>query len=114
MSQERVKRLGEASQFGRTVSDRVTPSEHFLMRLDEIISWQRFTYKLVKYYRGNAKEGWPPYDPAVLLQMLLLAYLYNLSQNRDSSLSQELVPPGSLFPDFPCLMVCELAYFGIL
>jgi IS5 family transposase len=52
------------------------------MRLDEIIPWQRFTYKLVKYYRGGAKEGRPPYDPAVLLKMLLVAYLYNLSERQ--------------------------------
>jgi IS5 family transposase len=82
MSQERFKRLGEDSFFGRMVYDRVIPRDHFLMRLDETIPWQRFTYKLVKYYRGGAKEGRPPYEPAVLLKMLLVAFLYNLSERQ--------------------------------
>ena len=82
MGQERFKRLGENSFFGRMVYDRVVPRDHFLMRLGEIIPWQRFTYKLVKYYRGGAKEGRPPYDPAVLLKMLLVAFLYNLSERQ--------------------------------
>jgi len=64
------------------VYDRVIPRDHFLMRLNELIPWQRFTYKLVKYYRGGAKEGRPPYDPALLLKMLLTAYLYNLSERQ--------------------------------
>jgi IS5 family transposase len=82
MGQERFKRLGEDSFFGRMVYDRVVPRDHFLMHLDEVIPWQRFTYKLVKYYRGGAKEGRPPYDPALLLKMLLVAYLYNLSERQ--------------------------------
>ncbi|MBM4430084.1 MAG: hypothetical protein FJ026_07020 [Chloroflexi bacterium] len=71
MRQERFKRLAENSFFGRMVYDCVIPRDHFLMRLDEVIPWQRFTYKLVKYYRGRAKERHPPYDPALLLKMLL-------------------------------------------
>jgi hypothetical protein len=61
MGQERFKRLGEDSFFGRMVYDRVIPRDHFLMRLNGTIPWQRFTYKLVKYYRGGAKEGSPPW-----------------------------------------------------
>lgn len=82
MGQERFKRLGKDSFFGKMVYDRVIPRDHFLMRLDEVIPWQRFTDKLVKYYRGGAKEGRPPYDPALLLKMLLVAYLYNLSERQ--------------------------------
>ena len=82
MGQERFRRLGEDSFFGRMVYDRVVPRDHFLMCLKEIIPWQRFTYKLVKYYRGGAKEGRPPYDPAVLLKMLLVSFLYHLSERQ--------------------------------
>ena len=49
-------------------------------KLKEVVPWQRFTYKLVKCYRRRAREGRPPYDPAMLLKTLLLAYLYNLSE----------------------------------
>ncbi|MFQ5886356.1 MAG: hypothetical protein ACE5II_03870, partial [Anaerolineae bacterium] len=47
--------------------EQVVPKDHFLVKLKEIIPWQRFTYKLVKYYKGKAKEGRPPYDPALIL-----------------------------------------------
>jgi len=53
MGRRRFKRLGEDSCFGRMVYDRVIPREHFLMRLDEIIPWQRFTYKLVTLSLGQ-------------------------------------------------------------
>ncbi len=82
MAGERFKPQFEGSFFGQMVYDRVIPRDHFLMRLNETVPWQRFTYKLVKYYRGRAKEGRPPYDPAVLLKMLLVAYLYNLSERQ--------------------------------
>jgi transposase len=78
MGQERFTRLAEDSFLGKMVYDRVILRGHLLMCLDEIIPWQRFTCKLVKYYRGRAKEGRPPYDPVLLLKMLLVAYLYNL------------------------------------
>jgi len=58
------------------------PKDHFLVKLNEVVPWQRFTYKLVKYYRGKAKEGRPPYDPAVLLKMLLVSYLYDISERQ--------------------------------
>ena len=82
MASERFKRLGEGSFFGKMVYDRVIPPNHFLMVLNRVIPWQRFSYKLVKYYRGGAKEGRPPYDPAVLLKMLLVAFVHNLSERQ--------------------------------
>ena len=82
MAQVRFKALDTDSFFGALVYDRVVPRDHFLRKLGEVIPWQRFTYKLVKYYRGRAKEGRPPYDPAVLLKMLLVAYLYDLSERQ--------------------------------
>jgi IS5 family transposase len=82
MGHERFKQLGEESFFGRMVYERVIPRDHFLMRLNETVPWHRFSYKLVKYYRGGAKQGRPPYDPAMLLKMLLVAFLYNLSERQ--------------------------------
>lgn len=58
------------------------PKDHFLVKLNELIPWQRFTDKLVKYYKGKAKEGRPPYDPALILKMLLVSYLYNISERQ--------------------------------
>jgi len=82
MSQERFKENTNDSFYGRFLYEQVVPKDHFLVKLNEIIPWQRFTYKLVKYYKGKAKEGRPPYDPAVLLKMLLVSYLYNISERQ--------------------------------
>ena len=54
--------------------------------------WQRFTYKLVKYYKGRAQMGRPPIEPSVVLRMLLLSYLYNLSESQVASYCQENLP----------------------
>ena len=75
MSRERFQSTDMNSLYGQFLYDRVVSKDHFLRRLREVVPWQRFTYKLVKYYRGKARLGRPPYDPSILLRMLLLAYL---------------------------------------
>lgn len=92
MSDERFKPQLENSFFGRIVYDRIIPRDHFLVQLNEAIPWQRFTYKLVKYYRGKAKEGRPPWDPAVVLKMLLVAYLYQLSERQVEEVAKFNLP----------------------
>ncbi len=82
MAQERFKRDSSGSFFGRFLYEQVVPKDHFFVKLNEIIPWERFTYKLVKYYKGRAKEGRPPYDPALLLKMLLVSYLYDISERQ--------------------------------
>lgn len=67
MGKERFKRDSSDSFYGNFLYEQVVPKDHFLVKLKEIIPWQRFTYKLVKYYKGKAKEGRPPYDPALIL-----------------------------------------------
>jgi IS5 family transposase len=92
MGQERFKPQFENSFFGRMVYDRIIPRDHFLVQLNAAIPWQRFTYKLVKYYRGKAKEGRPPWEPAVVLKMLLVAYLYNLSERQVEEVAKFNLP----------------------
>jgi IS5 family transposase len=82
MARERFKEGKRGSFFGVFVYEQVVPKDHFLVKLNEVVPWQRFTYKLVKYYRGRAKEGRPPYDPALLLKMLLVSYLYDISERQ--------------------------------
>ena len=65
MGRERFKECKRDSFFGSFVYEQVVPKDHFPVKLNEVVPWQRFTYKLVKYYRGKAKEGRPPYDPAI-------------------------------------------------
>ena len=67
MSKERFRGDSSDSFYGRFLYGQV-PKDHFLVRLKEFIPWQRFTYKLVKYYKEKAKEGRLLHDPAVILK----------------------------------------------
>jgi IS5 family transposase len=82
MSGERFKEQEKGSFFGDFLYDRIVPEDHFLRQLEAIIPWQRFSKRLVRLYRGKARQGRPPYDPAVILKMLLVAYLYDLSERQ--------------------------------
>jgi len=92
MARQRFKEQRTDSFFGHLVYDRIVPEDHFFRRLNEIIPWERFTKKLVRYYQGRARIGRPPYDPAVLLKMLLVAYLYDLSERQVEEMARFNLP----------------------
>lgn len=82
MARERFKELGTGSFFGDFVYREVVPEGHFLRLLEELVDWEVFKERLIQLYDGGAKRGRPPYDPVVILKMLLLAYLYDLSERQ--------------------------------
>ncbi len=82
MSGERFQKQDKGSFFGDFLYDRIVPADHFLRHLQALIPWKRFTKKLVRLYRGKARQGRPPYDPVIILKMLLVAFLYNLSERQ--------------------------------
>jgi len=104
MGKERFKRDSSDSFYGRFLYEQVVPKDHFLVKLNELIPWQRFTYKLIKYYKGKAKEGRPPYDPALILKMLLVSYLYDISERQTEEMANLShrdplrKPGGEIFP----------------
>jgi len=82
MTKERFRELGTGSFFGDYLYEHAVPEDHFLRRLDEVVDWEVFAPKLIRLYRGRAKRGRPPYEPVVILKMLLLSYLYSLSERQ--------------------------------
>jgi len=80
MAKVRFKKDTQDSFFGNFLYERILPKNHFLVKAKEIIPWERFTHKLLKYYKGGAEYGRCPYEPAKILRMLFLSYLYNLSE----------------------------------
>ncbi len=82
MAPERFKKQEFVTFFGTFIYDRLVPEGHFPRKLDSIIDWNVFTKQLIEFYNGGAMYGRPPYDPAVLLKMLLISYLYNLSERQ--------------------------------
>jgi IS5 family transposase len=82
MAKRRFKELGTGSFFGNLVYDRAVPQDHFLRQLDRLVNWAVYTEMLLRLYKGGAQVGRPPYNPAVMLKMLLLSYLYGLSERQ--------------------------------
>lgn len=77
---KRYKNTGEGSFFDDLVYDEAVPADHFLRHLKRVVSWSRFTEELIELYDGRGEVGRPPYEPVLLLKMLLLSSLYNLPE----------------------------------
>ena len=92
MSQERYVETGSQFFYGEYLYDQVVPQDHFLRKLGELIEWDRFTQKLIRLYKGAGKVGRPPFDPAMLLKVELVAYLYNLSERQVEVYINENLP----------------------
>jgi IS5 family transposase len=82
MGKKRFKHLGLGSFFGGFVYERIVPRDHFLVKLNQVIDWEAFVPILLPAYAGLAEEGRPPYSPVVILKMLVITYLYNLSERQ--------------------------------
>ena len=56
------------------------PETHLLRQLGATVPWEWFSDRLTEFYLDQAHIGRPPPDPAVIFKMLLLSYLYSLSE----------------------------------
>ena len=92
MAQPKLQKAETDSFYGDYLYANIVPENHFLRLLRDRVPWQRFTYRLIKYYRGKGKVGRPPIDPAILLKMLLLSYLYDLSERQVEEFCNYFLP----------------------
>ena len=65
------------------------PQDHFLDKLNEVVGWDRFMGKPLRCYREKGEKGQTPYNPAIILKTLLLAYLYNVSEGQVEVLAND-------------------------
>ena len=86
------------SFWGRFAYEHVVSPDHFLVKLRDLIDWERFTPRFVGLYAGEGKRGPMAYAPVVVFKMLLLAYLYNLSERDVERYCVENIP-ARLFLD---------------
>lgn len=93
------------SFFGNFLYDSVVPKSHFLRQAKQLINWQSFTDRCLVWYKGSGKDGRPPYEPAMLLRILLVSYLFNMSER----LTEEAVNLNLAMKYFVGLGVDELA-----
>jgi IS5 family transposase len=92
MEQKRYIETGNHSFYGDYLYDQIVPQDHFLRKLRQIIQWDYFTQKLIRLYKGEGVVGRPPFDPAMVLKVELLAYLYNLSERQVEVYINENLP----------------------
>jgi IS5 family transposase len=94
MAKVRCKETSMDSFFGNFLYQQKVAKEHFLRKLDEVIDWERFTRKLLKYYKGKGEIGQAPYNPTLILKMLLLSYLYDISERQVEILANDSLSIG--------------------
>lgn len=92
MEQERYIETGSGSFFGEYLYDQVVAKDHFLRKLQEVVDWRYFTRRLIKLYKGQGVVGRPPFDPALVLKVEVIAYLYNLSERQVEVYVNENLP----------------------
>lgn len=82
MADKHFQETGMNSFWGEFVYQDVVPEKHFLRQLNAVIDWEAFGERLIALYAGRGEMGRPPYPPVLILKMLLLAYLYDLSERQ--------------------------------
>ena len=92
MENPRFIETGSSSFFGEYLYDQIVPQSHFLRQLNQIINWERFTRRLIKLYKGGGVVGRPPFNPAMVLKMELIAYLYQLTERQVEVYVNENMP----------------------
>jgi len=94
MAKVRCKETAADSFFGNFLYDQKVSRGHFLRKLNEVIDWQRLTRKLLVHYQGKGQIGQAPYNPTIMLKMLLLSYLWNVSERMIEELANDSLSVG--------------------
>lgn len=87
-SQPRFQDTGKGSFFGDFVYDQVIPRDHFLVALEHLFDWEALTEQLIRLYKGQGLMGRAPYPPVLVFKMLLLSYLFGVSERQMQELAQ--------------------------
>ncbi len=94
MAKVRCKETRVDTFFGNFFYDQKVSRNHFLRKLNEVVDWDRFTRKLLGYYHGKGEVGQAPYNPTIMLKMLLLSYLWNVSERMIEILANDSLSIG--------------------
>jgi hypothetical protein len=81
MAKVRCKETTLDSFLGNFLYEQKVPQDPFLRKLNEVVDWDRFTGKLLSYYKGKGKVGQASYNPTIILKILLLSYLWDVRES---------------------------------
>lgn len=79
------------SFLGKAMYDHLVGKKHFLRCLNELIDWVDLSAGIFKVYKGGFRLGAAVISPVTMLKMLLLSYLYNLSDRDTERLCNDSV-----------------------
>jgi IS5 family transposase len=94
MAKMRCKETSMDSFFGKFLYEQKVSKSHFLRKLNEVIDWDRFTKNLLSHYKSKGEIGQAPYNPTTILKMLLLCYLWNVSERMIEVLANDSLSIG--------------------
>jgi len=94
MAKVRCKETSIDSFFGNFLYEQKVSPNHFLRKLNEVIDWNRFTGRLLSHYKGKGEIGQAPYNPTTILKMLLLSYLWDVSERMIEILANDSLSIG--------------------
>ncbi len=89
---QRFRPSGLDSYYGESLYQMTVPKTHFLRQLRALVDWEDLTKDLADCYKGGAEYGPPPYHPAIPFKMLLLSFLYDLSERQTEEFVNENMP----------------------
>jgi len=92
MEQPQFEESGQNAFYGDFLFSQIVSKDHFLRQLRQVIPWEHYTKKLISLYEDGEVPGSLPYNPALLLRMEFLAYLYNLSEQQVETFVNENLP----------------------
>lgn len=78
----RFQGTGGGSFYGDYLYDQVLAADSPYVLLRRLIDWDRIGGRFIACYAGKGCVGRPPYDPVLMLKMLLIARLYGVSERQ--------------------------------
>jgi len=80
--QRRFQNTGTGSLFGDYFYSQIIEADSPYYLLRHCIDWERIGDRFISCYVGKGCVGRPPYDPVLMLKMLLVARLYGISERQ--------------------------------
>ena len=67
---------------GNFIYDKAVPKNHYLRKINELVNWTPIAQKLSACYKGKFQLGASAINPVTMFKMLLLGYIYNVSDRK--------------------------------
>lgn len=82
----------QGSFLGNQLYEQIVPRDHFLVRLNSIIDWDKVSKPFEAAYKGGGEYGRPAWKPSVMLKMLFLSHAYKLSETQTEEFVNYYLP----------------------